>query len=104
MTTLKCALRACSTAALTLCATVTAQACAIAVTPLTTTVNAEGLPAAQVFQTSVTPQSDEDLAAPCRYEITLMTPSRTVQAERKPTNRPGGATRAAGMTLNVRSS
>jgi hypothetical protein len=42
--TLKCA-QACSTAALFLGATVTAQACAIAATPLTNDVNAEGLPA-----------------------------------------------------------
>jgi hypothetical protein len=33
-----------------------------------------------VFQTSVEPQSDEDLAAACRYEITLADSSRTVKA------------------------
>jgi dienelactone hydrolase len=32
-----------------------------------------------VFQTSVTPQPDEDLAAPCRYEITLTDPARTIK-------------------------
>src|SRR6266849_2322380 len=33
-----------------------------------------------VFQTSVAPQPDEDLASDCRYEITLTDPSRTVRA------------------------
>jgi hypothetical protein len=32
-----------------------------------------------VFQTSVAPQPDEDLAAACRYEITLTDPSMTVK-------------------------
>ena len=32
-----------------------------------------------VFQTSVTPEPDEDLAAACKYEITLTNSSRTVQ-------------------------
>ena len=32
-----------------------------------------------VFQTSVAPQADEDLASACRYEITLMDPSRPVR-------------------------
>ena len=32
-----------------------------------------------VFQTSVAPQPDEDHASPCRYEITLIDPSRTVR-------------------------
>jgi dienelactone hydrolase len=32
-----------------------------------------------VFQTSVAPQFDEDLASACRYEITLTDPSRTVK-------------------------
>jgi hypothetical protein len=32
-----------------------------------------------MFQTSVAPQPDEDLAADCRYEITLLDPSRTVK-------------------------
>src|SRR4029077_18819384 len=32
------------------------------------------------FETSVSPQSGEDLASACRYEITLTNPSRTVQA------------------------
>jgi dienelactone hydrolase len=80
--TLTCGLQACSIAPLFLGATVTAQACAIAATPVATAANAEGQPAiaaqGAVFQTSVTPQPDEDLAAACRYEITLTNPSRTV--------------------------
>jgi hypothetical protein len=64
-------------------ATVTAQACAFAATPDTSAAKADGRAAiaAQelVFQTSVIPQQDEDLAAPCRYEITLTNPSRTIQ-------------------------
>ena len=32
-----------------------------------------------VFQTSVAPQPDEDFASPCRYEITLIDPSRTIR-------------------------
>src|SRR5437867_1569402 len=32
-----------------------------------------------VYQTSVSPQPDEDLASPCRYEITLIDPSRTIR-------------------------
>ena len=32
-----------------------------------------------VFQTSVAPQTDEDLASPCRYEVTLIDPSRIVR-------------------------
>jgi dienelactone hydrolase len=76
-------LHACSIAAVFLGATATAQACAIGAT-VATAANAEGQPAiaAQglVFQTSVIPQPDEDLAAACRYEITLTDPSRTVQA------------------------
>ena len=32
-----------------------------------------------VWQTSVAPQADEDLAAACRYELTLTDPSRTVK-------------------------
>src|SRR5436309_12993136 len=32
-----------------------------------------------VFQTSVAPQPDEDLASKCGYEITLTDPSRTVR-------------------------
>jgi hypothetical protein len=32
-----------------------------------------------VFQTSVAPRPDEDLAVACRYEITLTDPSRTVK-------------------------
>ncbi len=51
-------------------ATVTAQAYAIAATPVATAANAErqSAIAAQglVFQTSVTPGTDEDLAAACR--------------------------------------
>jgi dienelactone hydrolase len=64
-------------------AAVTAQACAIGATPVTTAANVGGQPAitaqVQVLQTSVAPQPDEDLAAACRYEITLMDPSRTVR-------------------------
>ena len=76
-------LRARSIAALFLGVTVTAEAYAIAATPMTTAANAEGQPAiaAQdlVLQTSVTPAPDEDLATACRYEITLTNSSRTVQ-------------------------
>jgi hypothetical protein len=72
-----------SIAALFLGATVTAQAHAIAGTPVATPANAQRQPsiAAEglVFQTSVTPEPDEDLAAACKYEITLMNSSRTVQ-------------------------
>src|SRR2546430_2244211 len=32
-----------------------------------------------VFQTSVAPLAGEDLASPCRYELTLLDPSRTVR-------------------------
>ena len=32
-----------------------------------------------IFQTSVAPQADEDLASACRYEITLLDPSRTIK-------------------------
>ncbi|MEQ1729355.1 MAG: hypothetical protein ABL982_13340 [Vicinamibacterales bacterium] len=32
-----------------------------------------------VFQTSVSPQADEDFASACRYELTLTDPSRTVR-------------------------
>jgi hypothetical protein len=32
-----------------------------------------------VYQTSVAPQSNEDVASPCRYEITLLDPSRTIR-------------------------
>ena len=59
-------------------------ACAVAATSVITATNAGGQPATPkqglVFQTSVTPQPDEDLAAACRYELTLMSPSRTVRA------------------------
>ena len=72
-----------SIAALFLGATVTAHALAIAETPVAPPANAEhqSAVAAQglVFQTSVTPEPDEDLAVACRYEITLMNSSRTVQ-------------------------
>jgi dienelactone hydrolase len=74
--------QACSIAALCLGAAATAWA--IAATPVTTAVNAKrrSAIAAQslVLQTSVSPEADEDLAAACRYEITLTNPSRTVQA------------------------
>src|SRR5215467_3164248 len=32
-----------------------------------------------VYQTSVAPQADDDLASPCLYEITLIDPSRTIR-------------------------
>jgi hypothetical protein len=77
--TLKDALRACSIAAL--CLGAAATPCPIAATPVTTAVNAERQPASAaqspVFETSVSPQSGEDLAAACKYEITLTNPSRT---------------------------
>jgi hypothetical protein len=70
--TLKGTLEVCSIVALLLGATVADQARPIAATPVTTAANAEGQPAiaaqGMVFQTSVTPQPDEDLAAACRYE------------------------------------
>jgi hypothetical protein len=80
--TRKDALQACSIVALFLGTTVAAQAHAIAATPMAIAVNTDHQPASQslVFETSVSPQSDEDLAAACRYEITLTNPSRTVQA------------------------
>jgi len=60
------------------------QAHAIGPTPVTIAVNVERQPAiaaqSVVFQTSVSPQSGEDLAAACTYEITLTNPSRTVHA------------------------
>jgi hypothetical protein len=53
----------------------TTQPCILAATPDITAAKADGQAAlaAQepVFQTSVSPQLDEDLTAPCRYEITL---------------------------------
>ena len=83
MKTLTRRLHACSIAALFFGATATAKACAIAATPVATAANADGQGAiaAQglVFQTSVIPQPDEDLAAACRYKVTLTDPSRTVQ-------------------------
>jgi hypothetical protein len=82
--TLKGTLEVCSIVALLLGATVADQARPIAATPVTTAANAEGQPAiaaqGMVFQTSVTPQPDEDLAAACRYEITLANSSRTIRA------------------------
>lgn len=84
MKTLKRRLQACSIPALLLLAVVTARPCTMAATPATTAVNADGQPGviAQrlVFETSVTPQSDEDLAAVCKYEITLPNSPRPVQA------------------------
>jgi dienelactone hydrolase len=57
-------------------------ACAPTATPVVTA-NTEGRPAivedGAVFQTSVAPRPDEDLAAPCRYELTLTNSSRSVQ-------------------------
>jgi hypothetical protein len=62
--------------------TLTVYACASAATAVATAdegaqpaIVAQGV----VFQTSIAPQPDEDLAAACRYEITLMNPSRNVQ-------------------------
>jgi dienelactone hydrolase len=76
-------LQACSAAALYSTTTVTAQACAPTTATPVAIPNAGEKPAivAQdvVFQTSVAPQPDEDLAAPCRYEITLTNPSRSVR-------------------------
>jgi dienelactone hydrolase len=84
VTTLNGALRACSIAALLLATTVTGQPSAIAATPMASAVDAVRQPAiaaeARVFETSVSPQPNEDLAAACRYEITLTNPSRTVEA------------------------
>jgi hypothetical protein len=82
--TLNSRLQACSIRAWLVLAVVTAAPCAMAATPVTIAVDAEGQPgiAARrlVFQTSVTPQTDEDLAAACRYEITLPNSRRPVQA------------------------
>lgn len=83
MRTLTRGLQGCSIATLFLGAMVTLQACATAATPVATAANLGDHPviAAQglVFRTSVAPQPEEDLAAACRYEITLTNPSRTVQ-------------------------
>ena len=83
MRTLPRTLQACSTAVLYLAITVTAQACAPTTATPVAIPNAGGQPAivAQdvVFQTSVAPQPEEDLAAPCRYEVTLTNPSRSVR-------------------------
>jgi hypothetical protein len=80
--TLKDALRACSIAAL--CLGAAATPCATSATPVTTAVNAERQPAraaqSLVFETSVSPQSGEDLATACRYENHPDEPSRTEQA------------------------
>jgi len=82
--TLTDALHACAIAASFMGTMVTAQACATRATPATTAVNAERQPAiaaqSLVFERSVSPQSGEDLAAPCKYELTLTNPSRSVQA------------------------
>jgi hypothetical protein len=32
-----------------------------------------------VFQISVAPEPDEDVAGPCRYELVLLDPSRTIR-------------------------
>jgi hypothetical protein len=32
-----------------------------------------------VFQTSVSPEADEDIAAPCSYELTLLDPARSIK-------------------------
>ena len=76
-------LRACSAPALYSMIAVTVQACAPATATPVAIPNAGAKPAtvAQdvVFQTSVAPQPEEDLADACRYEITLTDPSRQVR-------------------------
>jgi len=37
-------------------------------------------PPAATFETSVTPRTDEDIAEPCRYELTLLAPSHRIAA------------------------
>lgn len=71
-----------STAALCSVMTVAAQACAHTATPIATAnAGAKSATVEQdvVFQTSVAPQPDEDLAEACKYEITVTTPLRRVQ-------------------------
>lgn len=65
--------------ALCVAAALSAQACAPATAPPVTIAAPAHQPAVAqdvVFQTSVEPQPDEDLGAPCRYELTLTDPSR----------------------------
>ena len=75
-------LRTCSAAALYLTIAVTIQECASGTTSVTVAA-AETQPsivaARTVFQTTVAPQSDEDLSDACRYELTLANPSRRVR-------------------------
>jgi hypothetical protein len=62
--------------------TLTVQACASRATPAVTANAGAQLPIVArdvVFQTSVAPQPEEDLAAECRYELTLTDPSRSVR-------------------------
>jgi len=73
---------ACWTAALCSVITVTALACGPTARPVTTPGaerQSEIVEQSAVFQTSVVPQPDEDLSAPCRYEITLTNPSQAVR-------------------------
>ena len=74
-------LRAGLAIALCLAVVMTAEGCAT--TPASVAVaNPPAQPATVapgvVFETSVTPQADEDLATACRYELTLANPSRSV--------------------------
>src|SRR5436190_15328979 len=75
-------LQAYSAATLCTVMTVTAQAGAPMATPVVTANPGKQPPIIKqgvVFQTSVAPQPDEDLAAACRYEITLTNRSRRVR-------------------------
>jgi dienelactone hydrolase len=76
-------LRFCSTVVLCSAIAGAAHACAPAASPRLATPDAPQQPAAVAqeisFQTSVDPRADEDLAAACRYEITIMDRSRQVR-------------------------
>jgi hypothetical protein len=56
------------------------RACSIAAMYVWATTTPHLVAQSLVFETSVSPQSGEDLAGACRYEITLMDPSQTVRA------------------------
>jgi hypothetical protein len=75
------ALQTLSMAALWSAMTLTAQTGAPPATVSTSNTRRQPgkIPQALVLQTSVAPQPDEDLAAPCQYEITLTNPSQKVQ-------------------------
>jgi dienelactone hydrolase len=79
--TLQRTLRACLKAVWFSAITLTAQACAPVASPVVTA-SAGRQPATVapdvVLQTSVAPQADEDLAAACRYELTLINSARRV--------------------------